>query len=76
MNKRAMSAITRVNQLLKQAGREERVVKGRGYMYFRGGEGIHLGSIYAMNLDPTEKDFQFLRSEVNDALASIKVKAI
>ena len=63
--KEIKSPITRVNALLKKAGREERVIKGRGYMYLVGGIGLELGSIAAMNLDRTEKDFLFLRDVVN-----------
>lgn len=62
--------IARVNKLLKKAGREERVIKGHGYMYLVGGIGLNLGSIYAMNLEKTEEDFQYLRSEVKEKFAA------
>lgn len=62
--------IARVNALLKKAGREERVIRGHGYLYLVGGIGLELGSIYVMNLEPTEADFKFLRSEVNDKFAN------
>lgn len=58
--------IARVNALLKKAGRDERVIRGHGYLYLVGGVGLELGSIYAMNLEATEEDFEFLRAEVND----------
>lgn len=65
------SPISRVNGALKQAGRSERLVKGRGYMYFRGGElDVFLGSIYMMNLEQNERDYQALRSAVVEAFAA------
>lgn len=63
------SPITRVNAYLASKGRQERVVKGRGYMYFRGGElDLALGSIYWMGLTPD--DYQLLLNEVKQKFRS------
>lgn len=62
--KKTVSAITRVNAILKKAGRDERLVRGRGYYYLRGGEAssFHTVSIYACWIEP--KDFTFACREV------------
>jgi hypothetical protein len=67
MNK--MSVVTRINAAFKAAGREERLVRGRGYYYVHSGE--LLGAAYSTSLpvcwlEPTEKDYQFARSCIND----------
>lgn len=60
------SAVTRVNEALKALGREERLVRGRGYYYLRDGEAhtFYSSSIYVCWIEP--KDFAFAASEVND----------
>lgn len=62
-----VSTVTRINNALKAAGREERLVRGRGYYYLIHGESHrwYSSSIYCCWLEPTEKDFQFARFNVN-----------
>jgi hypothetical protein len=64
---RAMSTVTRINKALKAAGREERLVRGRGYYYLIEGEAHtwYSSSIYVCWLEHTERDFQFARNEIN-----------
>jgi hypothetical protein len=60
------SAITKINKRLKSLGREERLVRGRGYYYLRGGEasGFPNSSIYQMWIEPNE--FESVWEEIKD----------
>lgn len=62
------SAVTRVNAVLKANGREERLVRGRGYYYLINYDGGRSG-LYVFWLEPTEKDFQFALQYVRETLA-------
>jgi hypothetical protein len=60
------SAITRINRALKKAGRDERLVRGRGYYYLMGGDasGFPEASIYSYSLNP--EDYDWAWGEVQD----------
>ncbi len=62
------SPVTRINNALKAAGREERLVRGRGYYYLHLGEAscFYSCSIPCMWLEKTQADFEFAISYVND----------
>lgn len=62
------SAVVRINDAFRDAGREERLVRGRGYYYVQGGEasGFYSSSIYCHSLDATERDFDYARSAINE----------
>lgn len=62
------SPVTRVNALLKAAGYECRLVRGRGYYYLMDFEGPE-SMIMAYRLEHTEQDFEFALFNVNDLLA-------
>jgi hypothetical protein len=70
------SAITKINNRLKSLGREERLVRGRGYYYLRGGEasGFPNSSIYQMWIQPEE--FESVWEEIKDMFkkADIELK--
>jgi hypothetical protein len=74
--KNPMSVLTRINAALKMAGREERLVRGRGYYYLAGGDamGWHSSSIYVCWLEPTEEDFELARFEINEMFKANGVK--
>jgi len=61
-----VSTITRINNILKKNGREERLVRGRGYYYLHGGKasGFPETSIYTYNIGP--EDFNFAWESVKD----------
>jgi hypothetical protein len=73
---------SRINKLLKQAGHEIKLVRGRGYYYLidTGSEHHMISqystSIYVFWLERTEKDFKFARSEVNEILTRAKLATI
>lgn len=70
-----VSAVTRINKALKALGREERLVRGRGYYYLIEGESssFYTSSIYTMWIEP--KDFAFAASEVNDMFRRAGIEA-
>lgn len=59
--------VARINAALKAAGREERLVHGRGYYYLWHGAAPswYSSSIYVSHLEATKKDFEFARYNVN-----------
>lgn len=59
-----VSAVTRVNQQLKAQGREERLVRGRGYYYMHSGDTGRwpATSIYVYRIGP--EDYAFAAREV------------
>lgn len=61
------SAVSRVNQALKKAGRDERLVRGRGYYYLHRGEAAIFPStmICCYSLDANDADFIYAAREVN-----------
>lgn len=63
-----ISTITRINKALKAAGREERLIRGRGYYYLIEGDAMswYSSSIPVCWLEPTDKDFEFARFYVNE----------
>lgn len=67
-------AITRINRLLRAAGHEFRLVRGRGYHYLHGNgaEKFHTSGIYAIGTafiaNEPERAFAMFRSEVNQIL--------
>ena len=64
--KRAPGVVSRINKALAAAGREERLVRGRGYYYVAEGEssGFPSTSIYVYRLGPD--DFDFAAREVSE----------
>lgn len=63
------SAITRINDGLKKIGREERLIKGRGYYYLAGGEAhtFHHSAIYTNIIRP--EHYQITLYSVNQLFA-------
>ena len=60
--------ITTVNQLLKRAGREERLRRGReGYYYMSGA--YRNGGLYVYALDDNPHDHKLARDYVEEALS-------
>lgn len=69
MTTKPVSTLTRINTQLKKQGREERLVRGRGYYYLRGGDASALpqSAIYASNLYP--ENYKWTARYVRDLLA-------
>lgn len=82
MNQSSKPCTTRINALLKKAGHEFRLIRGRGYYYLADqassdscvASGFHGASIYVYRLDP--QDFAFARRAVNDILISNRIASI
>lgn len=72
METKIKSPVTRINALLKKAGHEMRLVRGRGYYYLiDAGEqtiaaGFYSASIPVCWLEKTEKDFRFALFCINE----------
>jgi len=68
--RKPVSAVTRVNRQLAAQGREERLVRGRGYYYLMGGEssGFPATAIYSYRIEP--EDYERTASTVRDLFAA------